>query len=175
MTSEGHGAKQSPEFVFISSCMTDWQSWTLQSLSHSNESSCHPATGPQPGSLIRAASKWILWTMYIVKSESCSVVLDSLLPHGLYSPWNSTGQNTGVGSRFPFPGDLPNPEIQSMSPALQVDSLPADHQGSPRILEWGAYPFSSRSSWPRNWTWVSCIVGGFFTSWTTRESPCTSY
>ena len=23
---------------------------------------------------------------------------DSLLPHGLYSPWNSPGQNTGVGS-----------------------------------------------------------------------------
>ena len=23
---------------------------------------------------------------------------NSLLPHGLYSPWNSPGQNTGVGS-----------------------------------------------------------------------------
>ena len=31
-------------------------------------------------------------------SESCSVVLDSLGPHGLYSPWNSPGQNTGVSS-----------------------------------------------------------------------------
>ena len=37
------------------------------------------------------------------------------------------------------------------------------HQGSPRILEWVAYPFSSRSSGPRNWTRVSCIAGGFFT------------
>ena len=33
-----------------------------------------------------------------VKSESHSVVSDSLRPHGLYSPWNSPGQNTGVGS-----------------------------------------------------------------------------
>ena len=33
-----------------------------------------------------------------VKSESCSVVSGSLRPHGLYSPWNSPGQNTGVGS-----------------------------------------------------------------------------
>ena len=33
-----------------------------------------------------------------VESESHSVVSDSLLPHGLYSPWNSPGQNTGVGS-----------------------------------------------------------------------------
>ena len=33
-----------------------------------------------------------------VYSESRSVVSDSLRPHGLYSPWNSPGQNTGVGS-----------------------------------------------------------------------------
>ena len=30
--------------------------------------------------------------------ESRSVVSDSLRPHGLYSPWNSPGQNTGIGS-----------------------------------------------------------------------------
>ena len=39
-----------------------------------------------------------------------------------------------------------------------------------RILEWVAYPFSSGSSWPRNQTGVSCIAGGFFTSWTTSTS-----
>ena len=32
------------------------------------------------------------------ESESHSVVSDSLRPHGLYSPWNSPDQNTGVGS-----------------------------------------------------------------------------
>ena len=31
-----------------------------------------------------------------------------------------------------------------------------------RILEWVAIPFSRRSSWTRDWTWVSCIVGRFF-------------
>ena len=31
-------------------------------------------------------------------SESRSVLFNSLWPHGLYSPWNSPGQNTGVGS-----------------------------------------------------------------------------
>ena len=36
------------------------------------------------------------------ESESHSVVSDSLQPHGLYSPWNSPGQNTGVG-RLPLP------------------------------------------------------------------------
>ena len=32
------------------------------------------------------------------ESESDSVVSDSLQPHGLYSPWNSPGQNTEVSS-----------------------------------------------------------------------------
>ena len=33
-----------------------------------------------------------------------------------------------------------------------------------RILEWVAFPFSSRSSRPRNQTGVSCTAGGFFTN-----------
>ena len=40
-----------------------------------------------------------------------------------------------------------------------------------RILEWVAIPFSRRSSWPRDWTWVSCIPGGFFTIWATSWKP----
>ena len=32
------------------------------------------------------------------ESESHSVMFDPLRPHGLYSPWNSPGQKTGVGS-----------------------------------------------------------------------------
>ena len=43
------------------------------------------------------------------------------------------------------------------------------HQGSPGILEWVAYPFSSGSSQLRNWTGVSCTADIFFTSWVTRE------
>ena len=31
---------------------------------------------------------------------------------------------------FPSPGDLPDPWIESASPALQADSLPLSHQGS---------------------------------------------
>ena len=40
-----------------------------------------------------------------------------------------------------------------------------------RILEWVATPFSRRSSQSREQTQVSCIAGGFFTIWTTRETP----
>ena len=41
-----------------------------------------------------------------------------------------------------------------------------------RILEWAAFLFSRGSSQPRDWTQVSPIAGGFFTSWATRECDC---
>ena len=39
-----------------------------------------------------------------------------------------------------------------------------------RILEGGAFPFSRGSSQPRDWTQVSHIMGGFFTSWAAGEA-----
>ena len=39
-----------------------------------------------------------------------------------------------------------------------------------RILEWVDFPFSRGSSQPRNQTGVSCIAGGFLTSWATGEA-----
>ena len=39
-----------------------------------------------------------------------------------------------------------------------------------RILEWAAFPFPRESSQPRDWTQVSCMAGGFFTSWVTMEA-----
>ena len=38
-----------------------------------------------------------------------------------------------------------------------------------RILEWVSMPSSRVSSQPRNWTQVSCITGGVFTTWATRN------
>ena len=39
-----------------------------------------------------------------------------------------------------------------------------------RVLEWVAISFSRGSSWPRDWTQVSCIAGRRFTLWATREA-----
>ena len=39
-----------------------------------------------------------------------------------------------------------------------------------RILEWDAISFSRESSWPRDLIQASCIAGGLFTVWTTREA-----
>ena len=89
---------------------------------------------------------------------------NSLWPHGL-SPWNSLGQNTGVGSlsllQRIFPTQKSNPGLPHCRQILYQLS----HKGSPRILEWIIYPFSSGSSWPRNRTGVSHITVRFFTNW----------
>ena len=48
-------------------------------------------------------------------------------------------------------------------------SLPVHEIFWARILEWAAISFPRRSSWPRDQTRVFCLVGRFFTIWTTRE------
>ena len=97
-------------------------------------------------------------------------VFDSLQPYGLHSPWNSQGQNTGVGSFSLLQGIFPTKRSNLCLPHCRQILYQLSHQGSPRKLEWIAYPFSRGSFWPRNWTRVSYIAGGFFTRWTTREA-----
>ena len=94
---------------------------------------------------------------------------NSLWPQGLYSPWNSPGQNTGVDSLSVLQGNFPTQGSNPGLPHCRQILYQLNHKGSPRILEWIAYPFSSRSSWPRNRNGVSYIAGGFFTNWTIRE------
>ena len=80
------------------------------------------------------------------ESVSPSVTSDSSRPHGLkptslLCPWNSPGKNTGVGSPFLHPGDLPDPGIKPGSPALQADSLssgkPLTQQSKPQASRSG--------------------------------------
>ena len=100
------------------------------------------------------------WPRRLRKSHS--VMSDSLQPHGLYSPWNSPGQNTGVGSLSLLQGIFPTQGSNPGLPHCKWILSQLSHKGSPRILEWVAYPFSSGSSRPRNQTDVSCIAGRFF-------------
>ena len=64
-----------------------------------------------------------------MKEEVRSVLSNSLRPHGLYSPCNSPGQNTGVGSCSLLQGIFPTAGIKPRLPALQADSLPAELSG----------------------------------------------
>ena len=71
---------------------------------------------------------------------SCSVVSDSLWPHGLYSPLNSLGRNTGVGSLSLFQEIFPT---QGSNPGLP---------NYRRILFQLSYKGSPLKSTPRNFS-----------------------
>ena len=97
-------------------------------------------------------------TFYIWNHKYCSlslewewkpsVVSDPFWPHGLYSPWTSPGQNTGVGSLSLLQEIFPTQASNSGLPHCRWILYQLSHKGSPRILEWVAYPFSSGSSNP---------------------------
>ena len=117
----------------------------------------------------RSPSIYLYLYLYLSVQFSHSVMSNSLWLHGLWPirllcSWEFSRQEYWSGLPCPPPGDLPNPGIKPKSPALQVDSLPSEPPGKPRMLEWLAHLFCRVSSQPRNWTRVSCFAGGFFTS-----------
>ena len=85
-------------------------------------------------------------------------------PHGLHSPWNSPGQNIGVHSLLLLQGILPTQGLNPGLPHCRQILYQLSHKGSPRKLEWVAYPFSSGFPQPRNRMGVS------FTNWAIREA-----
>ena len=88
----------------------------------------------------------ILEMCHKYEGESHSVMSDSLQPQGLYSPWNSPGQNTGMGSLSLLQGIFPSQRSNLGLLYCRRFLYQLSHKGSPRILEWVAYPFSSGSS-----------------------------
>ena len=83
---------------------------------------------------------------------------------------DSPGKNTGVGCRAFFQGVFPTQGSNPGLPHCRWILYQLSHKGSPGALEWVAYPFSSGSSWPRNWTEVSCIARGIFVNWAIGEA-----
>ena len=77
----------------------------------------------------------LVWYSRQSESASCPVV-DSLRPHRLYSPWNSPGQNTGVGSLSLLQGIFPTQGLNPGLPHSRQILYQLSHRGSPRILEW---------------------------------------
>ena len=99
-------------------------------------------------------------------TQSCPTVCDPMdyTVHGILQArtleWVSLSLLQGI-----FPTQGSNPGLLHCRRILYQLS----HQGSPRILEWMAFPLSTGSSQPRNRTSVPCTAGGFFTSWDTRK------
>ena len=92
-------------------------------------------------------------------------------PPGSSVHGDSPGKNTGVGCHALLQGIFPTQGLNSSLPHCRQILYHLSYQGSPRILEWVVYLFSRQSSQPRNWTGASCIAGGIFSSWATREAP----
>ena len=69
----------------------------------------------------------------LCENVSCSVVSNSLLPHGLWPLFlEISRQENWSGLPFPSLGHLLHPGIKSRSPALQADSLSSEPSGKPR-------------------------------------------
>ena len=106
-------------------------------------------------------------------TQSCLTLCDptDCGPPGSSVHGESPGNNTGVSCcallqrLFPTQGLKPG-----LSPCKQILYY-LSHQGSPRIREWVADPFSRGSSWPRNWTRVSCTAGRFLISFPLPGKP----
>ena len=120
--------------------------------------------------LSRQSTNCIYYTIQS-ESESCSFVSNSLWPNGLYNPWNSPGQNTGMGSLSLLQQIIPPQGLNTGVLHCRWILCQLSHKGSPRILEWVvAYSFSKGSSQPRNPTSVSSIMGGYFRNWVIRKA-----
>ena len=106
-------------------------------------------------------------------------MFSSLRPHGLYSPWNSPGQNTRVGSlsllQWSFPTQGSNPGLPPCRQILHQLSHREAHQGTFYILEGYSIKWTS---------WIKRETPAFinpFLSSSNRECvlifwpPCMSY
>ena len=106
-------------------------------------------------------SEWVKW---VKVTQSCPTLCDprDYIVHGIL-------QNTGVGSLSLLQGIFPTQGSNPGLPHGRQVLYQLSHRGSPRRLEWVAYLISSRSSWPKSRTRVSCIAGRLFTNWAIRE------
>ena len=111
-------------------------------------------------------SNQTVWYWYKSESESHSVMSDSMRPHGLFSPRNSPGQNTAVGS-LSLPQGVSPP--QESDPGLLHCRWPLyelSHKGSPGLRtnikdQWNRT--ESREKAQTNWfptTMLQLLHGG---------------
>ena len=110
-----------------------------------------------------ALGKWKLWIAFTVFSRWLKGKVQDTQPHDHHL------------SRLICVYSAPRSAPTQPCDVRLTDTWEVLSQGSPRILEWVAYPFSRGSSRPRDWTQVSCIAGRFFTIWATREAILSIY
>ena len=85
-------------------------------------------------------------------AQSCPTLCDPVdcSPPGSSVHGDSPGKNTAVGGHALLQGIFPKQESNPGLPNYRQILYHLSHRGSPRILEWVAYPFFRGSSRPRN-------------------------
>ena len=97
-------------------------------------------------------------------TQSCPTLCD---------PWTIGFLKARILEWVAFPSSRGIFPTQGLNPGLlhcRQIVYQLNQKGSPRKLEWVAYPFYSGSSRCRNRTGVSCIAGGFFTKWAMKKA-----
>ena len=140
---------------------------------------CHPMDCSLPGSSVHGTSQasmleWVVVSFSLGSSwprDQTLLSWVSCIAGRFFTIWViRESQNTGVGCQALLQGIVPTQGLNPGLPKCRWILYQLSHKESPRILEWLTYPFSRGSSRPRNWTEVSCITGGLFTNWATREA-----
>ena len=104
------------------------------------------------------------------KSESHSALSNSLRRHGLYTAWNSLGQNTEVGSLSLLQGIFPTPGVEPRSFCIVNGFFTSWAAREAKNTGVGNLFFLQRIFPTGNRTGVSCFASRFFTNWATRET-----
>ena len=84
---------------------------------------------------------WFIKKAKVKVAQSCLTLCDHM-----DSPWNSPGQNTGVGTLSLLQGIFLTQELNHDILCCRQILYQPSHKGNPRILEWVACSFSSGSS-----------------------------
>ena len=105
-------------------------------------------------------------SLFSSESESHLVVLCDPMAY----PWNSPGQNTGVGNHSLFQGIFPTQGLNPGLPALQADSLLAEPPGKPKNTGVSSLSLLQRIFLTQESNRDPCIAGRFFTNWAIREA-----
>ena len=100
-----------------------------------------PGSGRSPGEGMTTHSSILAWRIpwqsreCVYQPLSCVWLFETpwTVAHQASPSMGFSRQEYWSGLPFPFSGDLPNPGIESGSPALQADSLPSNPPGKPPL------------------------------------------
>ena len=142
-----------------------WSGWVCVLVAQSCPTLCDPMDSNPPCSSVHEIFRarileWVAISFSRGSSQPRDRTQVSCTAGKFFTNWATREAPLSLFQRL-FPTQRSNSDL----PRCRQILYQLSHKGSPRILEWVAYPFSSRSSPPRNRTRVSCIAGGFFTDW----------